>query len=147
MEEDDDLNLDLLLKALDNEDNDSLMSLDIAKIQNIKNNILEKLGLKKKELDHLKNKLLQYRYVDELPDIKYGSYIRWISLRRPDNIKLTNGGFICDILVNDTGIHLKCRNGGSRFFQISMSENLIFQKLTEQEIILLSVIDYLNEED
>jgi len=30
-------------------------------------------------------------------------------------------------------------------FKLKMSENIIFQKLTEQEKILLSVLDYVND--
>ena len=82
--------------------------------------------------------------MDDLPDIKYGGYIRWISLKDPSNIKLTNGGFICDIKVLDNGIHLLCRNNLNRIFQLSMNENLIFQKLNEEEMVLLKTLNYLN---
>ena len=80
-----------------------------------------------------------------MPDIQFGSYIRWISLKNPDKIKLTNGGIICDIQVKNNGIHIVCRNNMHRFCQLLMSENLIFQKLTDQENVLLSVMDHLNE--
>ena len=80
----------------------------------------------------------------ELPGIRYGAYIRWISLKDPANIKLTNGGIICDIKVND-GIQIRCKNNQHRFFQLKMGECLIFQKLSDQEQILLSAMDYLQE--
>jgi len=39
-----------------------------------------------------------------------------------------------------------CKNFGfpSRHFQISMDKNLIFQKLTDQELVLLSALDHLS---
>lgn len=139
------LDVDALVKSLDNEDNVGLLNLDLSKIKSIKNDILQKLGLSREKLKKIHIQLKEYRYVDELPDIKYGSYIRWISLKDPSNIKLTNGGFICDIKIDDKGIHIVCRNNMNRFFQLCMSESLIFQKLNDQEKILLSVLGYLNE--
>ena len=29
--------------------------------------------------------------------MKYGSYVRWISLKNPENLKLTNGGIVCEM--------------------------------------------------
>ena len=139
----DEINIDSLMNALDNDDNIGLLKLDFRKMKTIKNDILQKLQPSKEELKKLHKQLDEYRYVDELPDIKYGAYIRWISLRKP-NIKLTNGGIICDILVKDDGIHIVCRNNMHRFFQIRMSECIIFQKLSDQAKVLLSVMGYLN---
>ncbi len=139
------LDIEQLMKALDNEENEGILKLSNAKMARIKNDMLQKLGLERTELKKLHKKLKDYRYVDEMPDVQFGSYIRWISLKNPSSIKLTNGGIICDIQVKSNGIHIVCRNNMHRFFQLLMSENLIFQKLTEQENVLLSVMDYLNE--
>ena len=139
------LDIEQLMKALDNEENEGILKLNHAKMARVKNDMLQKLGLERGELKKLHKKLKNYRYVDELPDVQFGSYIRWISLKNPSSIKLTNGGIICDIQVRNNGIHIVCRNNMHRFFQLLMSENLIFQKLTEQENVLLSVMDYLNE--
>lgn len=136
--------IDTLSKALDNEENEELLNLDNSKIKCIKNDILQKLGLPTSKLKAYHKTLKNYRYIDELPGIRYGAYIRWISLRDPANIKLTNGGIICDIKVEDC-IHIVCKNNMNRFFEIKMGECLIFQKLSEQEQILLSAMDYLHE--
>ena len=76
--------------------------------------------------------------------MKYGSYIRWISLKNPDNLKLTNGGIVCEMKVGDNGIVIVCKNNFNRFFQLNMTETLIFQKLNEEELVLLSALDYIN---
>lgn len=44
------LNMDLLMKSLENEDNDCLMNLDTKTIQKIKNDMLQKLSLPKDKL-------------------------------------------------------------------------------------------------
>lgn len=139
------LNIDSLLKSLDNEDNAGLLELDFKKIKSIKNDILQKLNLSKEKLKKIHKQLKEYRYVDEMPDIKYGSYIRWIPLKDPENIKLTNGGYICDIKICNEGVHIVCRNNMNRYFQLCMHECILFQKLNEQEKTLLSVLEYINE--
>lgn len=139
------LDIDSLLSALDNEDNECLMQLDHTKLMTIKNDMLQKLNLPREKLKKFHRQLKSYRYVDEMNELKYGAYIRWISLKDPSNIKLTNGGIICDLLVKDTGIHIVCRNNMNRFFQLRILENMVFQKLSEQENVLLSVMDYLNQ--
>ena len=137
------LDVTKLMKALENEDNDGLIELDHKKIQAMKNDMLQKLGLPRDKLKSLHKSLKFYRYVDELPDIHYGSYVRWISLKNPNNIRLTNGGIVCDVKIDD-GINVVCRNNMHRFFQFKMGECLVFQKLTDQEQVLLSALDYLN---
>jgi len=133
-----------LLVALDNENNENIMNLDNRKITFIKNDILQQLKLPEEELKILEKKLDSYRYIDELTDMNYGSYIRWIKLVDPTKIKLSNGGIICDIQVYEDGIHIVCKNYMNKFMQIRLSENLVFQKMTNQENILLAVMDHLN---
>ena len=134
-----------LLKALDNENNKNIINLSTEKIKNDKKNIIDELSLSKKEAEILKTKLIDYIYIDDLNNVKIGSYIRWINLNKPDQIKLTNGGLLCDIKYLDDGCHLMCKNNFNQIMQISMETNLIFQKLNNQEKVILSVIDYLNK--
>jgi len=98
-------------------------------------------------LKKLHRQLKWYRFVDDIPDIKYGAYIRWISLKDPTNIKLTNGGYVCEIKVLEKGINILYKNNMNKLYHLSMNDNLIFQKLNEEELILLKSLDYLNKED
>ena len=132
-----------LQKALDNENNTSIMNLTSKQIKALKNDYLQKLQLPRDKLKLFHKKLQDYRYVDDLTDIQYGRYIRWINLKNPENINLTNGGLIIDIKIMSTGIHVVCKNNMNRRFQIKIDENIIFQKLTDQERILISALDYL----
>ena len=144
MTDSDVLDIDSLISALDDDDNQGLMQLDSRKVKAIKNDMLQKLNLPRDRLKKLHQQLSDYRYVDEMNDLKYGAYIRWIPLKDPSKINLTNGGIICDILVKDNGIHVVCRNNMHRMFQIKMMESMIFQKISNQEKVLLSVMDFLN---
>jgi hypothetical protein len=140
----DGIDIQSLMSALDDEDNASLMKMDTRAVKAAKNDMLQKLNLPREQLKKLHKQLTDYRYVDEMNELKYGAYIRWIPLRDPNKIKLTNGGIICDILVKDNGIHVVCRNNMHRMFQIRLVECMVFQKLSDQERVLLSVMDYLS---
>ena len=140
------LDIDNLLNALNNEDNESIVKLNSKQIMEDKNNILQKLQLHRDSIKMLHKKLKNYRYIDELPDLHYGSYIRWIPLKNPERIYLTNGGIVCDMKVEEDGMHIICKNNMNRMFQLNMEENLLFQKFTNQEEILLKVVDYLSNE-
>lgn len=138
------LDIEKLLSALEDEDNAELLELDFKKIELEKEDILDKLELPKKKQEDILKKLRQYRYIDELPGMKYGSYVRWIYLKNPENLRLTNGGIVCEMKVGDKGIVIVCKNNFNQFFQLNMTETLIFQKLTEQELVLLSALEYIN---
>ena len=141
------LDINSLLKAVDNENNEHLLNLTNQIIKKQKNDILQKLQLKRETLKIFHTKLKNYRFVSELHEIQYGAYIRWINLKKNDNIKLTNGGIICDICVNDNGLWIKCKNSMNRFFQLNFEECIVFQRINEQEKILLSVLDFLDNDD
>lgn len=134
-----------LLKSLDNENNTSIQHLTSKKIKSIKNDYLQKLQLSREKLKQYHDKLKQYRFVDDLTDIQYGRYIRWINLKDPTKIYLTQGGIIIDIKICQLGIQLVCKNFRNNKFQIKIDECLIFQKLTEQEQIIISALDYLDK--
>jgi len=141
------MDVNKLLKALDDESNESLMNFTTHKIKEMNLNILKELQLSKKDTLDLLNKLNDYKYVDEMNELKYGSYIRWIPIEDPNNIYLTQGALFCEMKITDDGVFCICKNYGykTRYFQISMDKNLIFQKLTNQELILLSALDHLSK--
>jgi len=138
-------NVETLLKAVNNEDNQKLMSTSFSDLKTMKNDILQQLQLTGEEMKDIHKKLKEYRYVDEIADLKFGSYIRYISICDPENMILTKGGVLCDIIINDDGVNLTFKNFMHQHFQIKMQECLIFQKFSNEEKVLLSAIEYLNK--
>jgi hypothetical protein len=140
------MNIPKLLKALEDETNDGLLNFTTHKIQEMNLNVLKELQLPKNTTLELLKKLNKYKYVDEMNELKYGAYIRWILIENPNNIYLTKGALFCEMKITDNGVFCICKNFGnkSRHFQISMDKNLIFQKLTSQEQVLLSALDHLS---
>ena len=133
------------LHALENESNSSIINLTTNKIKTLKNNILQKLGLDRTTLKTMHKKLKDYRYCSDMSDILMGYYIRWIPLKNPDNLKLTNGGIIVDIDIINNCFQIKVKNNRNRVFQIKFDECCIFQKLSNQERVILGVLDYLEK--
>jgi hypothetical protein len=135
---------ELMERAVNNSKNDSIVKLNSFKIARDKKMILNDLNLNKNEEQVILNKLLNYRLVDEIKDIEVGNYIRWISIKEDvEEIKLTTGGHIITLEIENDGLHIKCKNRLNNIFEIRLDENIIFQKLTDQEELLLKVIDYL----
>jgi hypothetical protein len=147
---DDKMNIEDVLHSLDNDRNLSISKLTYDKINNMKYNILERLGINDDDLESILLKLADYRYVEELQDIQHGAFIRYIPLlskngEKEGEIILKNGGFICEVKILGSGVHLLCRNRFRKIFQLKLDEVLIFQKLSNQEEIILSVFDYLSK--
>ena len=131
-----------LLKALDNDGNENIVDVTYEDIQKDKLEIINELDIDKKtKLDFLK-KLKDYRFVEELDKLKYGIYIRYIPIHSPD--KLAGGGVVCDAKVTDTGVSLVCKNFKNQFFQVKVDDNILFQKLTSQEKIILDAFKMLS---
>ncbi len=135
--------VDDLLDALENDSNSSIINLTSRKIKEHKNNVLQQIQLPREKLKLYHKKLKDYRYCTDLKDIQYGFYIRWIPLKDPENMNLTNGAIICDVKLVNGQLHVLCKNRG-RMMQIKFDEVLIFQKLSDQERVILSILDYLD---
>ena len=133
-----------LLKALDDDSNEFLFNYTSKTLMEMILSILKQLELPKSETLQLLKRLKGYKFVDEMNDLKYGTYLRWISLVDPENIELNRGALFCEVKITDEGVYIVCKTFGyiPKYFQIKMDECLLFQKLTAQEQILLQAIDH-----
>ena len=139
------MNVELLLKALDNEENTKLINLTTKKMNKIKAEIVKELQLEKSLERVILVKLKNYMYIDEMNDLRYGAFLRWIHSVDPENIHLSAGGILCEINITEAGIVLVCKNFAHKHYQIKMDECLLFQKLSGQEQVLLSALDHLDK--
>lgn len=150
------MNRDKVEKALQNEENEIVLDLTTKKIKEMKNNILQQIGLHGETLRQIHRKLKDYRFCGEIKDLRYGYYIRFINLNKiiekPDEIKLQNGGLLMDVILDNHKVYLKIRSVYQTrkrkkfgFYNLVFDEVLVFQKLSEQEQILVSINDYLEK--
>lgn len=131
-----------LNKALDNQQNAILLKLNNKEITEMNKQIILSLPkiTNKIATNHLKA-LKGYRYVDEISDLKTNVYIKWIRYDSP-NI-LTKGAISCSVKITNDGMLIMCKNYYGKFFYVSMEECVVFQKITDEENVILSAMDFL----
>ncbi len=116
------------------------------KLLELNYSILKELHLGKEETIALLKQLKSYKYVDELNDLRVGAFIKWIPIIDPYNIPLNYNGLICNIKITDNGVLISCKNFMNRHYTFKMDECLIFQKLSEEELVVLRALDHIGEE-
>jgi hypothetical protein len=141
------IDMNKLTKALDNVSNDNIMNLTTRKLMEINLKILKELMLDKETLINYLRKLKGYKYVDEIGDLKHGAFIKWIPITNPNNLPLNQCGLICDIKITDDNVVIICKNFMHRHYTFKMDEVLIFQKLSDQEMVIISALDHLDAEE
>jgi hypothetical protein len=139
------MNIQLLQQALENDDNLNIINTNIQDIKNKKNEILQELGLKRDDLKSFHKKLNGYMYIDNISDLKYGRNIRWINLKRLDPIKITNGSVLCDIKIGAKGIVLVLKGFNASYITLYFNENILFQKINDEEKMILKAVEYLEK--
>ena len=128
-------------EALGNEKNEDIINTTFEDIETDKNNIIRQLPMTEEEQVELYEKLENYRYCADVENIKVGREIVWIPLQDVDQIK-TKKGRILKIydMPEDTNIIYMLYG---KLYTIIFSKNLIFQKITEEENLILQMVEYL----
>jgi hypothetical protein len=145
-----DIDIDEILNnVLENSQNENILHLTTNKILQLNTRIIKDLLLTKDEANELLKKLSGYRYLDAMDDLKPGTYVRWISLI--DNgkpIKLERGGLFCETKITQDGLKVVIKHPFySKHYTMIFDDYLFFQKLTNQELILLAALDHLSEDN
>jgi hypothetical protein len=128
---------DKLLKLID----DSKLLKSLRDIHNIKQGILKELKLPNETYKSYLKSLKEYIFVNDLDDLKEGTFIRSISIE-DDEYALKSPCIFCDVKMLDTGMLLLCRHMWKKgtFFHINMEKTLLFRKLkNEEKLILLAI--------
>ncbi len=132
--------IEYLKQSMENVNNKSILNLTTKIIKKRKEEIKSELPVYKNKKNEIKKKLKEYRYIDEIHELHIGAFIRWIKFNSNNEISITNGALLTDVLFEDN-IQLLLKNNTNRFFRVNFNDNLIFQKLTDQEKIILFAID------
>ena len=100
---------------------------DTHTIKERKHIILKKITLDRKEMDKYQNLLIHYRYVDEVDELRPGSYIRFFKLNT-DTLELGRGGFLADIQLHQQRIVLLFKNRNQLYHSPSCCRRIGFWK-------------------
>jgi hypothetical protein len=121
--------------------NDSKYLKSLTDIDKMKCQILNELKLpiatKKKYVNDLKN----YIFVNEIDDLKVGTFLRSISIN-DDKYSLNPPCIYCDTKIVDSGMLLLCKRVWTpvMFFHIPMDKTILFRKLkTDEKLIILAM--------
>ena len=124
------------------------MNLEKIKKYNSSNIFLEKqyvfneLNLSIELITEFHKKLRYYKVIDNISEINEGKYIRWINI---NTNKLTNGALVCDIEITDVDILIYCKTLNNKFITISYNKNVLFEKIDDDELLLINVVDNFNK--
>ena len=140
------MDLALLEKAVENDNNLSIIQTNIQEIKTRKNDVLQRLVANKDVLAQLHDKLRDYRYVETAMEMRLGAAIRWIRLNVDHaEIRLNNPAMITKIEEINNTIAIVVRTFNRKHVTLFLYENLLFQKISPEEQILLKAIGYLSK--
>ena len=128
-----------LLESLESVKNDFLENQTIDSISaNVFDSIV-RLRIDKETVQSHCDKLIGYRYVDELHLLHKGKYVRWIRHDMPE--KLVRGAVVVDIQFGDFGANILCRLVTGDFLKYRFDKCNTYQKLTDEEQLILTLYD------
>jgi len=129
------LDVEAILRAAENVDMDYLKG---KTLDNISAEIVQELrenGINHEDVQEMCGKLTDYRLIQEIYQLHKGKHVRWLR-----NGRLTNGGIVVDVKFMDNGTHILCKSR-NRFIQYKCDECITFQRLSEDELLLLQVMN------
>ena len=98
-----------------------------------KQKIFAQLNLDYNKIIETHKKLKHYKYISSVQELEEGHFIRWMNKYTKT---LYNGGFICHF---DSNV-IKCKNVHHKFFLLNIHDNIVFRKLTPDEIMIFSLL-------
>lgn len=137
------IDIDNLLESIENDKNDYLDGKTMTVINAEIYEQINTLPIETSARRDICNKLIGYRYVDELHELHKGKHVRW--LRLATEPKLTNGGIVADIKFMDNGTHVLCKNVLGRFIQYKFDDCMTFQKLSVDEQLILMAYEHITK--
>jgi hypothetical protein len=119
----------------------------LQKIAARRNEILSNLDLEPVKYEEFSRKLQLYRVIETPQELRHGQLVRWIPLKSLPKPYLTLGGTIFGIKQNlEDGLHqVTIRNVKGFVFQIRFEVNVVFQRLSREELLILRAVEYVSD--
>ena len=131
------LNIDEILEAAEHVDREYIEHHSLKTISEEIFTCLQETNIERDIIHKYCQSLLQYKYIEYVHHIHKGKHIRWIR-----NGKLTNGGIVVDVQFTDNGTQILCKTS-FKFIRYHFDECTTFQKLTNDELLILQLKDSL----
>jgi hypothetical protein len=144
------LDINAILSALNKTENNTIANTTLKKIHARRHEILASMNLAPEKLAEFERKLHMYRVIENPYDLKHNQLIRWIPLRsleaRP---YVTLGGTLFRVRENiEEKMHIVTIRNIKRFvFNIRFELNVVFQRLSNEELMILRAVEYIENDD
>lgn len=144
------LDINAILSAMNKTENNTIANTTLKKIHARRHEILASMNLAPEKLAEFERKLHMYRVIENPYDLKHNQLIRWIPLRslevRP---YVTLGGTLFRVRENiEEKMHIVTIRNIKRFvFNIRFELNVVFQRLSNEELMILRAVEYIENDD
>jgi len=144
------LDINAILSAMNKTENNTIANMTLKKITSRRHEILSSLNLTTEKMEEFERKLHMYRVIEDPWDLKHNQLIRWIPLRSLETRPyVTLGGTLFRVRENvEEKVHIvTIRNIKKFVYNIRFELNVVFQRLSQEELMILRAVEYVEDED
>jgi hypothetical protein len=108
------------------------------------------MNLTPEKYAEFERKLYMYRVIEHPDELKHNQLIRWIPLRSLETRPyVTLGGCLFRVKYNnEEAVHIVTMRNVKKFvFNIKFELNAVFQRLSQEELLILRAVEYVETED
>jgi hypothetical protein len=139
------LDVNALLSAMNKAENNTIANTTLKRIHARRHEIFASMNLTPEKLAEFERKLHMYRVIENPHDLKHNQLIRWIPLRSLETRPyVTLGGTLFRVRENiEDKMHIVTIRNIKRFvFNIRFELNVVFQRLSNEELMILRAVEY-----
>ena len=144
------LDINAILSIMNKTENNTIANMTLKKIAVRRHEILSSLNLTPEKMAEFERKLMMYRVIETPYDLKHNQLIRWIPMRSLETRPyLTLGGTLFRVRENvEEGVHVVTIRNVKRFvFNIKFEVNVVFQRLSREEMLILRAVEFVENDD
>ena len=144
------LDVNAILSAMTKTENSTIANMTLPKIAARRQEVLSTMNLMPDKLEEFERKLHLYRVIEHPDELKHNQLIRWIPLRSLETRPyVTLGGCLFRVKYNEEeALHIiTIRNVKKFVFNIKFELNAVFQRLSQEELLILRAVEYVESED
>ena len=144
------LDINAILSIMNKTENNTIANMTLKKIATRRHEILSSLNLTPEKMAEFERKLMMYRVIETPYDLKHNQLIRWIPMRSLETRPyVTLGGTLFRVRENvEEGVHVVTIRNVKRFvFNIKFEVNVVFQRLSREEMLILRAVEFVENED
>lgn len=144
------LDVNAILSAMTKTENSTIANMTLKKIAARRHEVLSTMNLTPEKMAEFERKLHMFRVIETPDELKHNQLIRWIPLRSLETRPyITIGGCLFRVRYNEEeSLHIVTIRNVKRFvFNIKFELNAVFQRLSQEELLILHAVEYIETPD